>query len=179
MSLKGQKMLSDDVDVGDGPLDTSPNTVSFPLVSEEMIASIALGMEDELIVASRHGLSVEQYHELASTPWFQLQVQVKRSEFTKNGVTFKAKAGWMASDLLDQVYVAAAGAGASLGQKHDVLKTLIRAAGLEAKDDRSTSSAPTFQISIDLGEGKSVSLSNGSRYAPPAIDVESKEMDES
>lgn len=171
-------MAIEDQDIGDGPLDTSPNTVSFPLVSEEMIASVALGMEDELIVASRHNLSVEQYQELAKTPWFQLQVEVKRSEFAKNGVTFKAKAGWMASDLLDQVYVAAAGAGASLGQKHDVLKTLIRAAGLEAKDDKSTSSAPSFQISIDLGEGKSVSLTNQTTYTPPTIDVDTREVDE-
>ena len=56
-------MPLDDIDI-DGPIDFRPKTVSFPNVSDEMIASVALGMEDELIVAARHGLSVEEFTEL-------------------------------------------------------------------------------------------------------------------
>lgn len=130
-------MLSEDTPMDDLPLEYKPKTVSFPQISEEMVASIALGMEDELIVASRHGMSVEEYTELAAQPWFQLQIQVKRSEYEKNGVTFKAKAAWMAGELLDQVYVTAASGDASLSQKHEVLKTLIKAAGLEPKEEKS------------------------------------------
>lgn len=166
-------MPLDDIDI-DGPIDFRPKTVSFPNVSDEMIASVALGMEDELIVAARHGLSVEEFTELNAQKWFQLKVQVKRAEFEKDGVTFKAKASWMASDLLDQVYVQAASSGASLNQKHDVLKTLIKAGGLEPKEEKATNTGPTFSISIDLGDGQMVSLSNNNSVAPVILDAETK-----
>lgn len=169
-------MSLDDYSLDDVPLDYKPSNVSFPQISDEMVSSIALGMEDELVVAARHGLSVEKFRELEAQPWFQLQVQVKRSEFEKNGVTFKAKAAWMAGELLDQVYVQASGADASLNQKHDVLKTLIKAAGLEPKEERVKDTGPGFSISIDLGGGHSVSLSNTNSVVPVTLDAEVKEI---
>jgi hypothetical protein len=134
--------------------------VSFPQIPEEMMNSIALGMEDDLLIASRHGFSVENYQELEKQPWFQAKIAVLRSDFEKNGVTFKAKAGWMASELLDKVYVQAASSDASLNQRHEVLKTLIKAGGLEPKEEKSSQIGTTFSIQIDLGSN-SVSLSNG------------------
>lgn len=165
-----------DPEIGDEPLEYGQKSVSFPTISDEMVASIALGMEDELIVASRHGFSIEQYEQLAAQKWFQLQVTMKRSEFEKNGVTFKAKATWMAADLLDQVYLSAASPDASLGQKHEVLKTLIKAGGLEPKEEKAQNTGPTFTLSIDLGGGQTVSLSNQSVMQPVTLDVETKEI---
>lgn len=169
-------MQPEDVSMDDFPLEYKPKTVSFPQISDEMIASVALGLEDELIVAARHGVSVEDYTELAAQPWFQLQVQMKRSEYEKNGVTFKAKAAWMAGDLLDQVYLSAASADASLNQKHEVLKTLIKAAGLEPKEEKVKDVGPGFSISIDLGGGQSISLSNQQTITPVTLDAEVKEI---
>jgi hypothetical protein len=165
-----------DTEIGDEPLEYGQKSVSFPTISDEMVASIALGMEDELIVASRHGFSIEQYEQLAVQKWFQLQIAMKRSEFEKNGVTFKAKATWMAADLLDQVYLSAASQEASLGQKHEVLKTLIKAGGLEPKEEKSQNTGPTFTLSIDLGGGQTVSLSNQPVMQPVTLDVETKEI---
>jgi hypothetical protein len=169
-------MSLDDYSLDDVPLDYKPSNVSFPQISDEMVSSIALGMEDELVVAARHGLSVEKYRELESQKWFQLQVQIKRSEYEKSGVTFKAKAAWMAGELLDQVYVQAAGADASLNQKHDILKTLIKAAGLEPKEEKVRDVGPGFSISIDLGGGQSISLSNQQTITPVTLDAEVKEI---
>jgi hypothetical protein len=169
-------MQPEDVPMDDLPLEYKQKTVSFPQISEEMIASVALGLEDELIVAARHGMSVEDYNELAVQPWFQLQVQMKRSEYEKNGVTFKAKAAWMAGDLLDQVYLSAASTDASLSQKHEVLKTLIKAAGLEPKEEKVKDTGPGFSISIDLGGGQSVSLTNQQGFTPVTLDAEVKEI---
>ena len=164
------------VEIDEGPLEYGLKNVSFPQVSEEMVHSLALGMEDELIVASRHGFSIEQYEQLAVQKWFQLQIAMKRSEFEKNGVTFKAKATWMAADLLDQVYISAASQDASLGQKHEVLKTLIKVGGLEPKEEKSQNTGPTFTLSIDLGGGQTVSLSNQPVMQPVTLDVETKEI---
>jgi hypothetical protein len=169
-------MSLDDYSLDDVPLDYEPKTTSFPQVSDEMVASIALGLEDDLIVAARHGLSVQQYRDLESQKWFQLQVQIKRSEYEKNGITFKAKAAWMAGELLDQVYVQAASPDASLNQKHDILKTLIKAAGLEPKEERVKDTGPGFSISIDLGGGQSISLSNQQTLTPVTLDAEVKEI---
>lgn len=155
-------MLSTEVDLDDEPLEWRPvpaNT-SFPQISDEMVASLALGMEDELVVAARHNLSVEQYYELSGQPWFQVQVAAKRADFEKAGVTFRTKAAWMAGDLLDQVYMQASGVDASLVQKHDVLKTLIKAGGLEPRDEKEKPGGPTFAINIDLGGGQTLSLSS-------------------
>jgi hypothetical protein len=169
-------MQPEDVSMDDLPLEYKPKTVSFPQISDEMVASVALGLEDELIVAARHGMSVEDYTELAAQPWFQLQVQMKRSEYEKNGVTFKAKAAWMAGDLLDQVYLSAASTDASLSQKHEVLKTLIKAAGLEPKEEKVKDTGPGFSISIDLGGGQSINLSNQQTITPVTLDAEVKEI---
>lgn len=172
-------MLPSDVEIGDEPLEWRPATKSFPQISEEMVNSIALGMEDELVVAARHDMSVEQYKALEAQPWFQAQVAAKRAEYEKNGVTFRAKAAWMASDLLDQVYLSVSSNEASLAQKHDVLKTLIKAGGLEPKDEVKKDTGPTFAINIDLGGGQSISLtSGGNPPPPPAIDIEAKELPE-
>ncbi len=171
-------MALEDVDIGDEPLEYQPKTKSFPLVSEELVASVALGMEDDLVVAARHNLSIEDYKQLEAQPWFQLQVQAKRADFEKNGVTFRAKAAWMAADLLDQVYLSASSNDASLAQKHDVLKTLIKAGNLEPKDEKKVDTGPTFAINIDLGGGQSISLtSSNTIQPPPAIDVQAKEIE--
>jgi hypothetical protein len=169
-------MQPEDVPMDDLPLEYRQKTVSFPQISDEMVASVALGLEDELIVAARHGMSIEDYNELAAQPWFQLQVQMKRSEYEKNGVTFKAKAAWMAGDLLDQVYLSAASTDASLSQKHEVLKTLIKAAGLEPKEEKVKDTGPGFSISIDLGGGQSINLSNQQTITPVTLDAEVKEI---
>lgn len=169
--------MTPDMDIDDEPLEYKPSTKSFPQLSDEMVASIALGLEDDLVVAARHGLSIQQYQELEAQPWFQLMVAAKRSEFDRNGVTFKAKAAWMAGDLLDQVYLSASSSEASLAQKHDVLKTLIKAGGLEPKEERTSTLGPGFQITIDMGGGQSISLSAGNTATPPVtIDAETKEL---
>ena len=147
------------VEIDDGPLEYGVKNVSFPQVSEEMIHSLALGMEDELIIIGRHGLTLEQYRELEQQPWFISRIMQLRSEFEKNGVTFKAKAGWMAGELLNKAYLLAAGPDASFSQVHDALKTLIKVAGLEPKEEKQANLGPGFSISIDLGE-RSVNITN-------------------
>lgn len=147
------------VEVDDSPLEYGVKNVSFPQVSEEMLHSLALGMEDELIIIGRHGVAVEQFRELEKQPWFISRIMQLRSEFEKNGVTFKAKAGWMAGELLDKAYLLAASPDASFSQVHDTLKTLIKVAGLEPKEEKQANSGPGFSISIDLGE-RSVNITN-------------------
>lgn len=156
-------------DIPDEPLEFErPTTTSFPQIPAEMVASIALGMEDDLIIAARHGFSVEQYSQLLGQPFFRRAIEDKRSEFKKNGVTFKAKAAWMAEELLDKVYLLATRKDASFGTVHEALKTAIKAAGLEPKVDATQQAGAGFSISIDLGGGNTLNLSNSPSQTLPA-----------
>lgn len=177
-------MALEDVEIGDQPLEYRPKLTSFPQIPEEMVASIALGMEDELIVAARHGFDVETYQQLSTQPWFQLQVAVKRADLEKNGVTTKAKAAWMTADLLDKAYLMAADNNASFGQVMEAIKVFSKLGGLEPKDQPKEATGPSFQINIDLGD-HSVSLTGTNSPAatseppllqPTTIDVETKEL---
>jgi hypothetical protein len=79
---------------------------------------------------------------------------------------------------LDQVYLLASSPDASLGQKHEVLKTLSKLGGLEPKEEKQVQTGPGFSISIDLGGGQSISLSNSqsSTIQPVTLDAEVKEI---
>lgn len=165
------------VPIPDDPLEWPTANKSFPSVSAELVASIALGMEDELVIAARHGFSVEDYARLQLNPHFQRAVEAKRAELVKDGVTFRVKAAWMAEELLDKVYLLASRSDASFGQAHEALKTLIKAAGLEPKEEKAQNQGTTFSISIDLGGSQSISLSSSTK-APMAevITVDAKEL---
>jgi len=53
---------------------------------------------------------------------------------------------------------------------------LIKAGGLEPKEERTQNTGPTFTLSIDLGGGQTMSLSNQSGVQPVTLDVETKEI---
>jgi hypothetical protein len=161
--------MSLDIDIPDEPLEYQHKTVSFPQISAEMVNSLALGTEDDLIVAARHGISMDAFMELSAQPWFQVAVATKRSEYEKTGVTFRAKAAWMAEELLSKVYLQAADNNASFNQTHEALKTMIKAGGLEPREERAVSTGPSFAINIDLGD-RSVSISSNT------IDMPLKEL---
>lgn len=146
--------------------------VSFPRVSEEMVNSLALGMEDDLVVASRHGLSVEQYAELAAQPWFQRAVEAQRAEYEKNGVTFKQTAKWMAGEILPKFFLMISDNSASFSQVHEGLKTLSKLGGLEPKEDKLATNLPMFTIYIDTKDS-SISMGGGSK--PLTINAETGE----
>lgn len=154
-------MEPEDLNIDDELIEIGHKPVSFPKIPSEMVDSIALGMEDDLVVAARHGFSVEQYRRIAQLKPFQVAVASRRADFEKQGLTFKLKRAMQADDLWDEVYVMAKGHNVPLMQKAEVATRLARFGGLEPKEDRSAGSAgPGFQISINLGE-KPLTLSAG------------------
>jgi hypothetical protein len=74
------------------------------------------------------------------------------------------------------VYISAASKDATLSQKHEVLKPLIKAGGLEPKEEKAQNTGPTFTLSIDLGGGQTLSLGNQPVMQPVTLDVETKEI---
>lgn len=133
-----------DLDIAD-----SDFRVAVSQIPAKMVQDIALGLEDELVVASRHGFSYEDYQEIRGLKAFQLAVESQRAEYLKNGLTFKVKRAMQADDLFDDVFVAAKG-NVPLLQKLQVAVAMARLGGLEPKEEKSAGSSGGFQISINL-----------------------------
>lgn len=167
-------MSPEDTDIGDEPLEFGHKPVSFPKIPAEMVDSIALGMEDELVVAARHGFSVEQYRRLEKLRPFQVAVASRRADFEKQGLTFKLKRSMQADDLWDDVYLMAKGSNVPLMQKAEVATRLAKLGGLEPKEEKGAGAAgPGFQISINLGGSAPLTLNAG-----PVIEAKTRVIEE-
>lgn len=160
------------VEIPSEPLEIAYRPVSFPRVPPEMIASLALGVDDELVVASRHGFSVEQYHALAKMPAFQRAVAAQRAEFDKTGLTFQVMSAMQAAEVRDRVFTMAMSSEASFPQALEALKTLAKLGNLEPKEAKtSTAAGSGFMIQINLGD-KSVKLASEHGGNTQALEIE-------
>lgn len=98
----------------------------------EFITDLAMGAKDPVLIAARYGYTPEDYLELEAQPWFPRQVADRRKTLEAEGLTFKAKMGAMAEDLLIDAYNAAKN-GDSAQVKLSVATYLTKIAELEPK----------------------------------------------
>lgn len=158
-----------EADIGDEPLESDFRPVQIPPVPPEMLFYLALGREDDLVVASRYGFSVEDYHRLCELRPFQVALASQRAQLDKDGITFQVMAAMQAAELRDKTWMQAMGPDVSLTQRLDALKTFAKLGNLEPKEVRGPVGAGTgFSIQINLGD-KSVSVSNSPVRALQAV----------
>lgn len=161
----------DDTDIDDSPLEPDYRPATLPPVPPEMLFYIALGREDELVVASRYGFSVEQYQRLCELRPFQVALAAQRAQLDKDGVTFQVMAAMQAAELRDRAWMQAMGAEVSLTQRLDALRTFAKLGNLEPKEIRGPMGAGTgFSIQINLGD-RSVSVTNNPQPIQAVQDV--------
>lgn len=152
-----------DTEIDDSPLEQDFRPVQLPPVPPEMLFYLALGREDELLVASRYGFSVEDYHRLCELRPFQVALASQRAQLDKDGITFQVMAAMQAAELRDKTWLQAMAPDVSLPQRLDALKTFAKLGNLEPKEVKGPVGAGTgFSIQINLGD-KSVSVSNNPR----------------
>lgn len=164
-------MALDDAEIGDEPLEPDYRPVQLPPVPPEMLFYLALGREDELLVASRYGFSVEDYQKLCELRPFQVALASQRAQLDKDGITFQVMAAMQAAELRDKTWMQAMGPDVSLTQRLDALKTFAKLGNLEPKEVKGPVGAGTgFSIQINLGD-KSISMSNGPRPIQAVQDV--------
>lgn len=163
-------------DLGDDPIEFGYTPVSFPKIPAEMIQSLALGAEDELVIAARHGFSVEKYQELSTMKPFRDAVAAQRAEFDKSGLTFRVKQAMKADILWDEVFVAAMSNETTLLQKLEVAKHLAKLGNLEPKDEKQQVAGTGFTINIDLGD-RSVQLGTPKVIQPLVLDAEPNKIE--
>jgi hypothetical protein len=136
-----------------------------------MLFYLALGREDELVVASRYGFSVEDYQRLSQLRPFQVALAAQRAQLDKDGITFQVMAAMQAAELRDKTWIQAMGPEVSLPQRLEALKTFAKLGNLEPKEVKGPAGAGTgFSIQINLGD-KSISMTNGPRPIQAVQDV--------
>jgi hypothetical protein len=136
-----------------------------------MLFYLALGREDELVVASRYGFSVEDYHRLCELRPFQVALASQRAQLDKDGITFQVMAAMQAAELRDKTWMQAMGPEVPLSQRLEALKTFAKLGNLEPKEVKGPVGAGTgFSIQINLGD-RSISMTNSPRPIQAVQDV--------
>lgn len=161
----------DDTDIDDSPLEPDFRPATIPPVPPEMLFYLALGREDELLVASRYGFSVEEYHRLCELKPFQVALAAQRAQLDKDGITFQVMAAMQAAELRDKAWMQAMGPEVSLTQRLDALRTFAKLGNLEPKEIKGPGAGTGFSIQINLGD-RSVSMSATPRPLQAVQDID-------
>jgi hypothetical protein len=129
-------------------------------VPQEMVYSIAMGLEEPVDIAARHGFVGERWEQLQAWKPFRDAVAAQRAELEKTGVTFRIKQALKADMLSEKVFVEAMGPDIPLTQRMEALRLFAKLGNLEPKEEKAQGAGgTTFAISIDLG-AQSVSISS-------------------
>lgn len=123
-------------------------------VPPQLVWECAAGLEDPDSIAARFGFVDEKWERLKQWPPFIVAVQTQRSEFERNGMTFRLKAGLMAEEMMSQMFKQAIANDTTILQKLSVFNSLVDVAGLKpdkkAVDIAGAAAAPKFSITINI-----------------------------
>ena len=108
--------------------------------------------EDVESVMCEHSIEREELNEIVKDPVFLKKVSAYRDDIQLNGLTFRLKARTMAEELLGTGYLLIHNDDVSSAVKADLIKSVVRWAGLEPKEKGQTVSAGGVSIMINLGE---------------------------
>ena len=134
----------------------------------QLILECATGVEGWDTIGSRYGFSSEDWKRIQEWPPFVADVENKRLELQRAGVPFRLKAGYMAEDLLEDVYVRIKSPDVSVLQKLEGLKLIAKLADYEPKPN---------QNALAAGSGFSIHISipGSSQPQPVTVDVQPTE----
>lgn len=124
--------------------------------SDRLAFDIALTLEGsgETIadIAQRHSISGENVLAFSKDPTFLKRVEIYRDEIRENGITFKLKARAQAEELLTTSWHLIHDHGVSPAVKADLIKSTVKWAGLEPKDNPlADAGGGGVRITINLG----------------------------
>jgi len=122
-------------------------------------------------ILSRHTLELQSFQIISKDPLFLRQVGKFREEIRDKGVTFRLKARTQAEELLKTSWVLIHSPDVSAAVKADLIKSTVKWAGLEPKNDFSSDGGSGgVRITINLG-GQELG-------ATTIVDAEAEDTDE-
>lgn len=127
-----------------------------PNFSDRLAFDIALALEgsgdDMQDILKRHYISASDILTLNQDPLFTKAVSKFREDIRANGITFKMKARAQAEELLTTSWHLIHSPDVSAAVKADLIKSTVKWAGLEPKDDKSGGDAGGgVKIMINMG----------------------------
>jgi hypothetical protein len=124
-------------------------------IPPQLVWECAAGLEDPTLIAQRFGFEGEKWERLSQWPPFITAVQAQRSDFERNGMTFRLKAGLMAEEMMSMMFKQAISNDSTILQKLSVFNALTDVAGLKAPklDAGALNAAPKFSITINIPQG--------------------------
>lgn len=127
---------------------TVPDTFDHRLAFE-----LAQGFEPPEKLYPRYGLSKLEWDTLRRTKEFRILVETYLAAMTKDGTSFRNKAGILAEELLYVMHSVAVNADVSADTRMEAVKWLAKVSGKDESNNKAPpSNAPPFMISINLGE---------------------------
>ena len=138
-------------------MDTSP--LKHTKWSDRLAFDVALTLEGsgETLqeVMGRHSIDANDLIMFKRDPVFLKKVEHYRDEVREKGMTFRLKARAQAEELLTTSYLLIHDPGVSPAVKADLIKSTVKWAGLEPKnDDNSEGAAGGVRITINLGSSQ-------------------------
>jgi hypothetical protein len=130
---------------------TAPAALDVP---QELILSIAMGMEDPKEVASRYGYEGLKWEMLSAWKPFTDAVAAKKAELETSGITFKIKAKALTEDVFEDAYRIARANDTTLLQKLEFVKLGAKLGDMEPKANTQVQAGPGFSITINLAPPK-------------------------
>jgi hypothetical protein len=134
---------------------TAPPALDVP---QELILTIAMGMEDPQAVAARYGFEGPRWDKLQEWKPFKDAVAQKIAELDTSGITFKIKAKALTEDVFEDAYKIARGNDATLLQKLEFVKLGAKLGDMEPKANAQVQAGPGFSITINLSPPKTETL---------------------
>lgn len=102
-------------------------------------------------VMARHHLTADQILVFRGDPVFLKKVEHYRAEIRDKGLTFKLKARAQAEELLTTSWLLIHDPAVSPAVKADLIKSTVKWAGLEPKNEVTTDGSGGVKITINLG----------------------------
>lgn len=138
-------------------MDTSP--LKHTKWSDRLAFDVALTLEGsgETLqeVMGRHSIDANDLIAFKRDPVFLKKVEHYRDEVREKGMTFRLKARAQAEELLTTSYLLIHDPGVSPAVKADLIKSTVKWAGLEPKnDDNAEGAAGGVRITINLGSSQ-------------------------
>lgn len=130
---------------------TAPPALDVP---QELILTIAMGMEEPQEVAARYGFEGARWNKLQEWKPFRDAVAQKTAELETSGITFKIKAKALTEDVFEDAYKIARSNDATLLQKLEFIKLGAKLGDMEPKTNTQIQAGPGFSITINLSQPK-------------------------
>lgn len=126
--------------------------LKFP--PQDMVLSVAMGMEEPREIASRYGYEDEDWEQLTQWKPFQDAVSKQKADLEANGWTFKTIARGLTEHVFQEAYKIAIDNKATLLQKLEFVKLGAKLADMEPKASTQVTSGPGFSIAINFSTPK-------------------------